>query len=163
MKCDKINLVLISALALAGCNHDKDKPVVPVVPVVPVEVTGPTTVVEIEIVPEIEVTPEVQIVYAFEINWTAPMERDVAEGEPAVAMSLSEIKGYKIYWGLADNDYPNAIEVFDHTATNYYNDTGWEAKEYFIVLTCLDTVDRESVYSEQTIIDFTGTGITQYE
>ena len=78
-----------------------------------------------------------------QISWTAPSER-----EDNTSLSLSEIVGYKIYYGTSQGQYSNNITVNDgtavsHTFLNFNTDT------YYFVVTTLDSDGRESQYSTE--------------
>lgn len=75
------------------------------------------------------------------LSWAAPSERE--NNEP---ISLSEIAGYKIYYGTIENHYPNSIDINDGKA-EAYTFTGFSAGTYYFVLTTFDTQGRESQYS----------------
>lgn len=75
------------------------------------------------------------------LSWAAPSERE--DNEP---ISLSEIAGYKIYYGTIENDYPNSIDIDDGKA-EAYTFTGFSTGTYYFVLTTFDTEGRESQYS----------------
>jgi hypothetical protein len=76
------------------------------------------------------------------LSWIAPSERE--DNKP---ISLSEIAGYRIYYGTTENDYPNSVEIDDGNAESY-TFRGLSTGIYFFVLTTLDTEGRESQYSD---------------
>lgn len=76
------------------------------------------------------------------LNWTAPSARE--DGNP---LSLSEISGYRVYYGSTSGDYINSIEINDSTA----QETTITAARglYYYVITSFDTAGRESNYSQE--------------
>ena len=81
------------------------------------------------------------------IGWIAPTER-----EDATAISLSELGGFKIYYGTAPDMYNDSISINDNTATTYalLVPNGFT---YHIVVTAIDTEGRESLYSPAIAVD----------
>lgn len=75
------------------------------------------------------------------LSWVAPAERE--DNEP---ISLSEIAGYKVYYGTIQNDYPNSVNINDGSAEGY-TFKGFSTGTYYFVLTTYDTEGRESQYS----------------
>lgn len=76
------------------------------------------------------------------VNWTAPAARE--DGNP---LSLSDINGYRVYYGSASGDYINSIDVNDSTAQEA-TVTAIQGLYYYVV-TCIDTAGRESLYSPE--------------
>jgi hypothetical protein len=75
------------------------------------------------------------------LSWTAPLERE--DNQP---ISLSDIAGYKIYYGNTEGNYDKSIDINDgiaegHTVENLASGT------YYFVVTTYDTDGRESRYS----------------
>lgn len=79
---------------------------------------------------------------AVTIDWAAPAAR--ADGSPLL---LSDIAGYKVYYGKAPGDYSNSLEVKDSTSQSMTVSVA-PGLNYFVV-TCLDTAGRESTYSKE--------------
>jgi hypothetical protein len=75
------------------------------------------------------------------LSWVAPSER-----EDNSALSMSEISGYKIYYGTTQGEYSNSIDVSDGTAEGY-TITDLPSGVYYIVVTTIDTDGRESGFS----------------
>ncbi|MBL4711323.1 MAG: VCBS domain-containing protein [Gammaproteobacteria bacterium] len=75
------------------------------------------------------------------LSWTAPSER-----EDNSAIALSEIAGYKIFYGATQGDYTNSVNINDNTATDY-TFSNFSAGTYYFVITTIDTDGRESQYS----------------
>ncbi|MDT8453258.1 MAG: hypothetical protein RQ936_11045 [Gammaproteobacteria bacterium] len=76
------------------------------------------------------------------IDWVAPVAR--ADGS---ALSLSDIAGYRVYYGNAPGDYTNSLDVKDSSSQSTTVSVT-SGLNYFVV-TCLDTAGRESTYSEE--------------
>ena len=75
------------------------------------------------------------------LSWVAPAER-----EDNTPISLSEIDGYRIYYGTEEGSYENVIDVgnnWEHTVN------GLSAGTYYFVVTTVDTAGRESAYSTE--------------
>ena len=80
------------------------------------------------------------------LSWVAPAEREDNSG-----ILLSEIAGYKIYYGATQGQYSNSDTINDGTATGY-TFTGLPAGSYYFVVTTIDTEGRESQYSPEVVI-----------
>jgi len=79
------------------------------------------------------------------LSWVAPSER-----EDATPISLSEIAGYKVYYGTTQGQYSEVVVVNDGIAEGYTL-TGLVADTYYFVVTTFDTEGRESQYSSEVI------------
>ncbi len=79
------------------------------------------------------------------LSWVAPAEREDNSG-----LLLSEISGYKVYYGTTSGKYPNTIPVNNGSATGY-TITGLNSGTYYFVVTTLDTDGRESQYSTEIV------------
>jgi hypothetical protein len=75
------------------------------------------------------------------LSWTAPSQR-----EDGKALSLGEIKGFRIYYGVSPGEYPIQIDI-DGGNTNE-NTLNMATGTYYFVLTTIDMDGRESGYSE---------------
>ena len=75
------------------------------------------------------------------ISWIAPVERE--DGTP---ISMSEIGGYKVYYGTAQNVYANQVEI-SGSANMQATLRNLAPGTYYIVITTYDTDGRESAYS----------------
>ncbi|MGW8228053.1 MAG: galactose-binding domain-containing protein [Gammaproteobacteria bacterium] len=75
------------------------------------------------------------------LQWSAPVSR--ADGTP---LSLADIDGYHIYYGVSAGDYPNRLDVADGTAQSA-TITEIPVGTYYIVMTTYDIDGRESIYS----------------
>ena len=81
------------------------------------------------------------------LSWVAPSERE--DNQP---ISLSEIDGYKIYYGTTPGKYPNKVTIDDSTAVGY-TFTRFPTGTHYFVVTTLDTAGRESRYSTVTTVN----------
>jgi hypothetical protein len=75
------------------------------------------------------------------LQWTAPVTR--ADGTP---LSLSDIGGYRVYYGTSAGSYPNKIDVADGTAQTI-TITDLPVGSYRLVMTSYDANGLESAYS----------------
>ena len=80
------------------------------------------------------------------LTWAAPSER-----EDNTPISMSEIAGYRIYYGTTQGDYQYEIEIND--AYNDVADIGLLQGTYYAVITTVDVDGRESVFSEEVILN----------
>jgi hypothetical protein len=80
------------------------------------------------------------------LSWTAPSERE--DNEP---ISLSEIAGYKVYYGTSERNYTNSVNINDGSADGY-TFKSFSAGTYYFALTTYDTAGRESQYSAEVVI-----------
>ena len=76
------------------------------------------------------------------LSWVAPAERE--DGSP---ISMSEIAGYKIYYGTSQGQYTDTIDVNEGTADTY-TITGLSSGTYYFVVTTYDYNGWESAYSQ---------------
>jgi hypothetical protein len=73
-----------------------------------------------------------------------------ADGTP---ISLADIAGYRVYYGLSEGDYPNRVDIQDGTAEQVTL-SSLPAGTYYFVMTTYDLAGRESAFSpavEKTI------------
>jgi len=106
-------------------------------------VDGTTHTVVITIIGADEV---VNTVADVSLSWVAPSEREDNTG-----IDLSEIAGYKVYYGTTQGDYTSSIDINDHTAVGHtFNN--FSAGTYYFVVTTFDTEGRESQYSSEVKI-----------
>lgn len=83
------------------------------------------------------------------ISWVAPSERE--DGTPIL---LSEIAGYRIYYGTSVGEYSNPINILDGAATAAELDSLSLSGSYYIVITTVDLDGRESRFSQEVSIFF---------
>jgi len=81
-------------------------------------------------------------------SWVAPVAR---EDESPIAMS--EIAGYRVYYGTETGNYSQSIEVNDAYIDEITLDEINTAGTYYVVITTIDTDGRESAYSEETVLN----------
>ena len=79
------------------------------------------------------------------LSWVAPAER-----EDNTPILLSEIAGYKIYYGTKSGLYTNSVDIDDGTAEGY-TFKAFPPGTYYFVVTTLDTDGLESQYSPEVI------------
>ena len=77
------------------------------------------------------------------LSWTAPLERE--DNQP---ISLSEIAGYKVYYGTEENTYPHSIDISNGSA-NGHTIENLSSGVYYLTLTTYDTAGRESKPSDE--------------
>lgn len=63
---------------------------------------------------------------AITVSWTAPVVN--ADGTP-----LTDLAGFRIYWGTREGDYPNSVSIDDPGTTTYVVDQLLPATYYFVV------------------------------
>jgi hypothetical protein len=73
------------------------------------------------------------------LTWTAPTQNE--DGT-----ALTDLAGYKIYWGTTAGNYPNSVTINDATATTYVVDN-LAPGAYEFVATSFNTSNVESSYS----------------
>ena len=79
------------------------------------------------------------------LSWVAPVERE--DGTP---ISMSEIAGYRVYYGETEGDYNNDVDV-NHGDTMQVTLNDLPEGTYYIVVTTFDMDGRESLHSEMII------------
>ena len=79
------------------------------------------------------------------LAWVAPVERE--DGTP---ISMSEIAGYRVYYGMSEGDYTNEVDISDR-GTMQATLSGLLSGIYYIVVTTYDMEGRESSYSPVVI------------
>jgi hypothetical protein len=75
------------------------------------------------------------------LSWVAPVAR--ADGTP---LSLSEIDGFRIYYGDSAGNYTHSVDITDATAQRVILNN-LASGIYYIVMTTYDVDGRESAYS----------------
>ena len=80
------------------------------------------------------------------LSWVAPSAR-----EDNSVLILSDIAGFRIYYGARSGDYSNTVDIKDHTATQAVL-AGLPSGTYFIAVTTVDVDGRESLYSAEVVI-----------
>jgi hypothetical protein len=80
-----------------------------------------------------------------DLSWTAPVTR--SDGTP---LSLSDINGYRIYYGASAGNYTESVEIADGSALSA-TVTDIPAGIYHVVMSTYDVDGRESSYSSSVI------------
>jgi len=75
------------------------------------------------------------------LSWVAPAARS-----DGTSLSLSEIEGYRIYYGTTAGAYPNSVDVTDGTATTA-TVTNLPVGTYYVVMSTYDTAGVEGAKS----------------
>jgi hypothetical protein len=91
------------------------------------------------------VEPVQRALGGFSLTWTAPVAR--ADGSP---LPLSEIDGFRIYYGTAAGNYPNVVDVSDGSAQST-TVSNLPAGNYHVVMTSYDINGLESGYSMELV------------
>lgn len=81
------------------------------------------------------------------LSWTPPSER--ADG---TALALSEIAAYRVYYGTVKGQYTGTLLIEDGSVDDAKLGE-IPAGKYFIVVTTIDTDDRESIYSNEVEVN----------
>ena len=80
------------------------------------------------------------------VSWTAPSKR--TSGTP---MPLSELAGYKIYYGTSLGNYPGIIDISDNTSTTYTLKGLVTNTSYYFVVTSYDVLGKEGAHSNVVV------------
>ena len=80
------------------------------------------------------------------LSWVAPSAR-----EDNSVLVLSDIAGFRVYYGVSSGDYSNMVDINDHTATQAVL-AGLPSGTYYIAVTVVDVDGRESLYSAEVVI-----------
>lgn len=84
-----------------------------------------------------------------ELNWIAPSGREDGSG-----LSLSEIGGYRLYYGVESGNYQSQIEINDSSADKVeLIGIGIPRGTYYVVMTTVDMDGRESLYSSEVVVN----------
>ena len=95
---------------------------------------------------DISASDESKVTADVALSWVAPAER-----EDSTSISLSEIAGYKVYYGTTQDQYLNSVLINDGSAVGHIFN-GFPAGTYYFTVTTLDTEGRESQYSTEVTI-----------
>ena len=63
-----------------------------------------------------------------------------------MAVTLTDLAGYRVYWGATSGNYPNSVSVPNAGVTTYMVEQLTPAAYYFVV-TALDASGNESAHS----------------
>ncbi len=80
------------------------------------------------------------------LTWVAPSEREDGSG-----LSLSDIDGFRVYYGTKSGEYSNTIDINNRTVTQMALDS-IPSGTYYVVVTTLDTDGRESIFSAEVLV-----------
>lgn len=86
-----------------------------------------------------EITVQAISLGSVTLSWTAPLENE--DGSP-----LTDLDGYKLYWGTTSGDYPNSVTIDNESVTTYVVDN-LVSGTYEFVATSFNTSGVESRYS----------------
>jgi fibronectin type 3 domain-containing protein len=79
--------------------------------------------------------------------WIAPTQR-----EDGSSLPLSEIIGFRVYYGTETGNYGRQIVVeFPNTSLNLPSLNVVQGTTYYMVVTTIDTEGRESPYSDEVV------------
>lgn len=78
------------------------------------------------------------------LSWEAPTEN--ADGS-----ALTNLAGYRIYWGRTSGSYPDSATI-NNSSINVYVVDGLSSGSYEFVATSINTAGVESVYSDPMIV-----------
>ena len=81
------------------------------------------------------------------LSWLAPSER-----EDGTVLSLTEIAGYRVYYGEKPGEYTNSIDIHDRTSVHMALDS-IPAGLYYVAVTAIDTAGRESALSSEIVVN----------
>jgi len=76
------------------------------------------------------------------LSWDAPTQNE--DGSP-----LTDLDGYKIYWGTSPGQYTNSVDLPDETVTTY--DPQLPPGPYYFVATAYNSQGRESQFSVEAL------------
>ena len=91
----------------------------------------------------VEITIQEPVIDRTSLKWTAPSERE--DGTP---LSLSEIAGFRIYYGNMSGSYTNRIDITDSSVDESFL-SGVLPGLYYFAVTVIDSDGRESELSEE--------------
>ena len=76
------------------------------------------------------------------VRWQAPTQN--VDGS-----QLTDLAGYRVYWGVSSRNYTGNYTINSATVTQW--EANLAAGEYFFALTAFDTQDNESAYSNEVL------------
>ena len=76
------------------------------------------------------------------LNWVAPTEN--VDGS-----TLTDLAGYRIYWGTTSRNYTGMVDVPDTQTTSHTLDLA--SGDYYVAMTALDQEGNESTYSNEVL------------
>jgi len=84
----------------------------------------------------------ISVVSPIEIQWTAPTEN--TDGT-----ELSDLAGFRIYYGRVSGSYPEMVEITQPQATTHTLDL--ESGDHYLTMTAFDTEGNESAHSNEVM------------
>lgn len=81
------------------------------------------------------------------LSWLAPSEREDGTG-----LSLTEIAGYRVYYGENSGEYTNFIDIHDRTMVQMAL-ASIPSGTYYVAVTAIDTEGRESALSSEIVVN----------
>jgi len=84
----------------------------------------------------------IDLIGSIQLNWVAPTEN--VDGSP-----LSDLAGYRIYYGTSSRSYDNHISIDDPTSTSLAFDAS--SGDYFVSMSAVDVDGNESGYSNEVL------------
>lgn len=81
------------------------------------------------------------------LTWVAPTER-----EDNTPLQLSDIAGFRIYYGTAQGEYTDTVDINDRTAEQAEVPSLTAGITYYIVVTAIDIQGRESDFSNEVTL-----------
>ncbi len=84
--------------------------------------------------------------FAYNVSWTPSETR-----EDGTILLPEETKGFRIYWGETPGDYQHQITINSRSATSR-NIVVPAAITIYVVVTQIDTANRESLYSDELVM-----------
>jgi len=76
------------------------------------------------------------------LNWVAPSEN--VDGTP-----LTDLAGYRIYYGTTSGEYDGMVELNDPADTDHT--LSLASGDYYVAMTALDQAGNESAYSNEVL------------
>ncbi len=93
----------------------------------------------------IQVNPAPVLTSSMSVSWVPPVER--ADGTP---LTLSDIDGYRLYYGTTPGNYPNSVDIPDGTASSA-TISDLPLGSYYVVMSTYDTSGLEGEQSAPVI------------
>lgn len=84
----------------------------------------------------------VETLNAVTLEWAAPAEN--VDGTP-----LTDLAGYRIYWGQTSRNYTDVVELNDPYTTSHTLNLA--SGDYHVAMTALDQDGNESGYSNEVV------------
>jgi hypothetical protein len=77
-----------------------------------------------------------------ELTWVAPTQN--VDGT-----TLTDLAGYRIYWGTASRDYTDSVEINDPATLSHT--LVLESGDYYVAMTAFDAQGNESAFSNEVL------------